>query len=118
MREDGREIVFADLGTIAVDLDDLPDETSSQCLAKTYEYDFWPLLANHKWPKVLLKDSNSKFCRRAGERRIPMEFGFDPYDIAPDGEHFPLVRGDASASHELHVVLNLVQKLKERVPVE
>ena len=37
-----------------------------------HEYDFWPPLANHKWPKVLLKDPNIKLCRRAAEGRTPI----------------------------------------------
>ncbi len=75
MREDGREIVFAGLGTIAADLDDLADETSSRCpcplyLAKTYEYDFWPLLANRKWPKVLLKVNMFVLVHKQPARKV------------------------------------------------
>ena len=41
------------------------------------------------------------------------------YDVTPDGKRFLMVRGaDASQAETIHVVVNWIEELKERVPVE
>lgn len=42
--------------------------------------------------------------------------GFAQYDVAPDGEHFVMIR-DESLVSRIHVVLNWAEELKQQVPI-
>lgn len=42
--------------------------------------------------------------------------GFAQYDVAPDGDHFVMIREKESLSVRIHIVLNWAEELKEQVP--
>ena len=42
--------------------------------------------------------------------------GFAQYDVAPDGEHFVMIREIGSLAGRIHVVLNWAEELKQQVP--
>ena len=53
------------------------------------------------------------------ETSYPQDLNRD-YDVAPDGERFLVIAQDFSADddEQIHVVVNWLDELKERVPIE
>ena len=42
--------------------------------------------------------------------------GHSAYDVAPDGKRFLMIRNEGAGEIDLHVVLNLDEELKAKVP--
>ena len=42
--------------------------------------------------------------------------GHSAYDVAPDGKRFLMIRNEGAGEIDLHIVLNLGEELKAKVP--
>jgi len=69
---------------------------------------------------VVNVETNPVFRAGSPERLFKAPSGWlaDHFDVTRDGERFIMVRGDAAAFRELHVVLNWTKELNQLVPTD